>query len=91
MHRSGKQRSTRRPGVPPLRLETGVPTAASIPTGWAMITDLVQPAAAADNLDDEIPTAGTFDPKVWLAGDRDAGVGCRRPGSGSLIGVFLSA
>ncbi len=56
-----------------------------------MITDLVRPAAAADNLDDEIPTAGTFDPKVWLAGDRDAGVGCRRPGSGSLIGVFLSA
>ena len=55
------------PGVYALLLGSGISTAASIPTGWAIVTDLVRRAAAADNQRDEFENAGTFDPEAWWA------------------------
>jgi hypothetical protein len=55
------------PGVYALLLGSGISTAASIPTGWAIVTDLVRRAAAADNPSEDTPAAGTFDPEAWWA------------------------
>lgn len=60
------------PGVYALLLGSGISTAASIPTGWAIVTDLVRRAAAADNPGEAVPAAGTFDPEAWWAEHGDA-------------------
>jgi hypothetical protein len=52
-------------------LGSGISTAASIPTGWAIVTDLVRRAVAADNLDVEGAGADTFDPGAWWAAHGD--------------------
>lgn len=52
------------PGVYALLLGSGVSTAASIFTGWQIVTDLVRKSAATQNPGTEIPSAG-FDPEAW--------------------------
>jgi hypothetical protein len=52
------------PGVYALLLGSGISTAASIFTGWQIVTDLVRKSAAAQDPDAEIPTEG-FDPEAW--------------------------
>ena len=59
------------PGVYALLLGSGISTAASIPTGWAIVTDLVRRAAAADNVAAEVATTGSFDPEAWWAAHGD--------------------
>ncbi|MEO6700541.1 MAG: SIR2 family protein [Jatrophihabitantaceae bacterium] len=51
-------------GVYALLLGSGGSTAASIFTGWQIVTDLVRKAAAAQDPAAEIPTEG-FDPEAW--------------------------
>ncbi|SDJ02335.1 SIR2-like domain-containing protein [Frankineae bacterium MT45] len=51
-------------GVYALLLGSGISTAASIFTGWQIVTDLVRKAAAAQDPTAEIPAEG-FDPEAW--------------------------
>lgn len=55
------------PGVYALLLGSGISTAASIPTGWSIVTDLVRRAAAANNPGEEVAATETFDPEAWWA------------------------
>lgn len=54
------------PGVYALLLGSGVSTAASIPTGWQVVVDLVRRAAAATHHDDPAKVdAAAADPEAW--------------------------
>ncbi len=54
------------PGVYALLLGSGVSTAAGVPTGWQIVTDLVRRAAAAKFPDDEnAGETAAVDPEAW--------------------------
>jgi hypothetical protein len=55
-------------GVYALLLGSGISTAAGIPTGWGIVTELVRRAAAARNPEDlEAADRGAQDPEAWWA------------------------
>lgn len=60
------------PGVYALLLGSGLSTAASIPTGWQVVVDLVRRAAAASlNGDPAAVEAAAEDPEAWWASNGD--------------------
>jgi hypothetical protein len=60
------------PGVYALLLGSGISTATGIPTGWQVVTDLVQKAAAAQNpTDPEALSATAEDPEAWRSQQGD--------------------
>lgn len=53
------------PGVYGLLLGSGVSTAAGIPTGWQVVSELVARVAAAGGGDDDAVAAARSDPEAW--------------------------
>jgi len=70
-----------------LLLGSGVSTAASVPTGWQVVVDLVRRAAAANQPDDDAAVeAATADPEGWWARHGDG----QSLGYSNLLGALAS-
>lgn len=64
------------PGVYALLLGSGISSAAGIPTGWQVVTALVQRAAVAAEPDNpQAPRAAAADPETWWARHSDEPLG----------------